>query len=128
MVVELAAQPIPIPITDLRLVASVSLWLGVALLLQQVAQEWTLRRTLLRHAAGEQPTRVLVSEQGFEAETRGARSQIEWRKLRGSRESASHFLLYLGPEEYFILPKRAFGGKQEIAAFRDMLRRLVTRG
>jgi YcxB-like protein len=121
-------QGTPDVIADVRRWASVSLWVGVALLLVLLTQEWTLQRFLRRRAAAEEPIHVAVGENGLQAEARGTKATIEWERICRFRESGDHFLLYHSPDQYFILPKRAFGADQDVAAFRAMAQRVVTRG
>jgi YcxB-like protein len=118
----------PAAIADLRMYSSVSLWLGTALLLMILTQTWTLQSGLRRRAACEERTQVIVGEDGLHAEARGARSTIEWKRICRFRESSGHFLLYHTPEQYFILPKRAFVAEEEVAAFREMALRLARPG
>src|SRR6266571_6111139 len=53
-------QGAPNVIADVRRSASVSLWVGIALLLVMLTQEWTLQRFLRRRAAAEEPAHVVV--------------------------------------------------------------------
>jgi YcxB-like protein len=113
--------------SDLRRWSTVSLWLGVALLSMILTQVWTLRRTLSRRADGEETTRVHVDAGGLQAEARGVRSAIEWSRFQRFSEGRGHFVLYHTPEQYFIVPKRAFVSPRDIDSFRGLIQDAVDR-
>lgn len=56
---------------------------------------------------------------------RFAESSIEWESLKEVSETANHYLLV--GKTFLFIPKRAFPSPAEEAAFRDLVRRLVTK-
>jgi hypothetical protein len=103
----------------------ICLSLGAVLLAGQIALEWKLRGLLRRQAAVSERTQVVVGDEGFGAESRGAKSQIAWQRFSDFRESEGHFLLYHSRDRYFVLPKRAFASAQDVAAFRALLQQKI---
>lgn len=117
----------PAVLADVRKWSWMSLSLGVAFLLALVVQEWTLQRILRRRATASEHTVVSIEERGIVAESRAAKSQLEWGRFSDFRESEGHFLLYHSRDQYFVFPKRAFAAQNDIVTFRGLLQRNIQR-
>ena len=69
------------------------------------------------------PYHLTFSEEGVVFRSNGIESRAEWGYYSGVRETPDCYFLVYGQDMFSLVPKRAFSGRRQEAAFRELLRR-----
>lgn len=80
------------------------------------------RHASRRGAGGGVPITWRFNEEGMQAFSGATEDTCNWDKLTGYLEIDDYFLLFLHPQVFNIIPKRAFPSADEMAELRRLLR------
>jgi hypothetical protein len=83
------------------------------------------RSSFKNNLAMRNPIYYSFSDGGVKSETATGCAERLWIAFTRVRETKEFFLLYTSNTIAFPIPKRAFGGEQQVEALRDLLRRNV---
>jgi YcxB-like protein len=82
---------------------------------------WSIPRLWKRSPQMQQPINLSISETGINFQIQGFQDFKQWQYYKHFRETKNMFLLYYSESLYYILPKRAFSGQEQMSQFRDVL-------
>jgi hypothetical protein len=81
-----------------------------------------IRRQVHKNPKILDPSEYLFSDRGVEIVGCFGRSEVIWTAFDRIRETREFFLLYVLSRSAYVLPKRCFASKAEIAELKEMLR------
>jgi hypothetical protein len=79
-------------------------------------------RTYRQRRGLQREVRYIVSDAGLTGENVNGRMTTPWGDYHRWKEGPQSFLLYLSNDLFHVIPKRFFGSKSDVVAFREMLR------
>lgn len=92
-----------------------------------IIQRRSQTRKRLRHSRSQAgPTELIVRQSGLTVSEQDSRTELAWSRFINLRESENHFLLYRSVDTYSIVPKRGFANEEEVNAFREISRTLIS--
>jgi hypothetical protein len=71
---------------------------------------------------------VTLSEQHFFIETKGSTKSWAWREFSSYYETPAFFHLYFDSKSFFLVPKDAFEGQEQLDQARKLFRENISRG
>jgi hypothetical protein len=69
----------------------------------------------------QRPKSADISAEGLVITDEFARLEYQWRAFQRGEETASLFLLFIGPAQFLMIPKRAFRNADELNGMRALL-------
>jgi hypothetical protein len=100
---------------------------GVLLLERHVMLPLRARRIFRQQRSMQEPFEVSYDGDGVRWESAVTTRRLPWHYYVRWAEDARYFLLYQSDWTLEVLPKRFFGGDEQISAFRDLLGERITR-
>jgi hypothetical protein len=109
-------------VSDVSELSLASLSLGFGLTAVFLGQLIAINRALDRRASALQPSTLDFGPLGLHVEAPGSTADIRWTALRQFKESKEHLLLYVGPDQYILVPIRAFSSEDEANQCRELVK------
>lgn len=108
-----------------KAVAWISIGFGLCVCVSSILRRSQIRTRVRRQRNQLGPTELIVRETGLSVNEENSHSEVSWSRFVNLRQSKDHYLLYRSADLYSIVPKRGFANEEDLASFRDIIKRVI---